>query len=59
MVNINNLFTWNYRLTKWIIYSFNCIKYYLTDLSMIVGVVNDSDDVFTVGDVSSGCGWDE
>ena len=23
---------------------------------MIAGVVNDSDDVFVVGDVSSGCG---
>ena len=23
---------------------------------MIVGVVNDSDDLFVVGDVSSGCG---
>ena len=37
-------------------YLFNCIKYHLSDLSMIVGVVNDSDDVFVVGDVSSGCG---
>ena len=56
MVNIKNLFTRNYRSTKWIIYSFNCIKYHLSDLSMIVGVVNDSDDLFVVGDVSSGCG---
>ena len=28
----------------------------MSDLLMIVGVVNDSDDLFVVGDVSSGCG---
>ena len=56
MVNIKNLFTRNYRSTKWIMYSFNCIKNYFSDLSMIVGVVNDSDDLFVVSVVSSGCG---
>ena len=32
-------------------------KYYLSDLSMIVAVVNDTDDLFVAGDVSPGCGW--
>ena len=32
------------------------LQLYLSNLSMIVGVVNDGDDVFVVGDVSSGCG---
>ena len=59
MVNIKNLFSRKNRSTKWIIYSFNCIGYYSSDLSMIVGVVDDNDNLFVVGDVSSGCGWDK